>query len=149
VWSDWIVPLLLGFVFVTAAWDLRRRELPHRLTYGAVGAFLLLHALSGSFWLSLIGALGMGLITVVPVITGRMGGADLPLFMALGAALGVLWAAVAVLITVVLVRVLGRRVAAWSGRYRPNPRHLVPVAPLAALAVVLVTAGLLGMGVLR
>jgi len=47
------------------------------------------------------------------------------------------------------VRVLGRRVAAWSGRYRPNPRHLVPVAPLAALAVVLVTAGLLGMAVLR
>jgi hypothetical protein len=71
------------------------------------------------------------------------------LFMALGAALGFLWAEVAVMMTVVLVWVLGRKVAAWSGRYRPNPRHLVPVAPLAALAVVLVTAGVWAVGLVR
>jgi len=66
VWKNWIIALLLLFVLLAVVWDLRRRELPHRLTYGAVGVFLLLHALAGSFWLSLIGALGMGRIKVAP-----------------------------------------------------------------------------------
>ncbi|MCY0869091.1 MAG: A24 family peptidase [Firmicutes bacterium] len=136
----WALVVLFVFLVLASWMDLRRRMLPHFVTYGALGVVFCLQALSGSVWIALIGAIGMAVMVVVPVLTGSVGGADLPLFMTLGAALGLVGSLATLLLTILLVRLVGKHVARYSDRYRPNPRLMVPVAPLAAVAATLVVA---------
>ncbi|WP_177167861.1 prepilin peptidase [Marininema mesophilum] len=90
IW-DQITGSLLFLVLGVALWtDLSTRLIPDRLTLPAGGIFLLLGLVKGDGWISLIGFFVCGglLLLIALLSQGGMGGGDMKLAAAAGAALG-------------------------------------------------------------
>jgi prepilin peptidase CpaA len=89
----------LALAATAGIWDLKTRRIPNLLTFGAAGAALIFHGISGG--VSALGYAALGwlvgaLVFIVPFALRGLGGGDVKLLAALGAWLGtgdVLWLA--------------------------------------------------------
>ncbi len=82
----WI--LVMGFAVGAALFDVRTRHIPNVWNLGALAVFLLWHAWTGSLWASVLGAMAVGAIWLIPALLGWTGVGDMKMAAALGAALG-------------------------------------------------------------
>ena len=82
----WI--LVVGFSLGAAAFDVRTRHIPNAWNLGGLAIFLLWHAWTGTLWVSVLGAVAVGTIWLIPALLGWSGVGDMKMAAALGAALG-------------------------------------------------------------
>lgn len=83
----WI--LIVGFSLGAALFDVRTRHIPNAWNLGGLALFLLWHAWTGTLWTSVLGAVAVGTIWLVPALLGWSGVGDMKMAAALGAALGI------------------------------------------------------------
>ncbi|MHB1681245.1 MAG: prepilin peptidase [Bacilli bacterium] len=131
------ITLIVLLVYLTKAGlqDLMTRTISTWWTVTCAIIFLILHGLSGTLWLSVIGLVGMGVLTIAPGLMGWWGGGDFKLFMALGAAVGLLMAVWIVALAFMLGLPLQGAMRRISARYLASgDAALVPLGTLVAVA---------------
>lgn len=83
----WI--MIVGFSLCAANFDVRTRHIPNAWNLGGLAVFLLWHAWTGTLWASVLGAIAVGAIWLIPALLGGTGVGDMKMAVALGAALGI------------------------------------------------------------
>jgi len=137
-----LVPLLI-LLTICVYTDMRRRLIYDWCTIPAMIYFLLIHIVYGSFADSLLGLLGVGLViyALAWITRGGIGGGDIKLYAALGAAFGFtggLWIAAIATIAAAfsaMPLLLLRRFRRLPAKY-----HELPMAPFIAAGTAAIAA---------
>lgn len=137
-----LVPLLI-LLTICVYTDLKRRLIYDWCTIPAMLYFLLVHLIAGSFVDSLLGLLGVGVViyALALITKGGIGGGDIKLYAALGAAFGFtggLW--IAAIATIAAA--LGAIPLLLIRRYRTLPAKYneLPMAPFIAAGTAAIAA---------
>jgi len=124
---------LLTFIIIAVAIDGRSRRIPNWLTLPAMGAALVWHTahagLSG--FLFSLGGLGAGLgLMFVPFIMGGLGGGDVKMLAAVGAAKGTWFVFLAFLCMGIAGGLMGLTYALCRGRLKTTLRNIKTICVL-------------------